>query len=268
MGKTLGLPPWAWPGTLLDKIVLGRDLHSIPYQNLHQFLLDLNLAWAETINGIVAAILPDFVKDLFNRAKIWTWPRDPIILDLDGDGLETVGLSGSTAYFDFDGDGVLSKSGWVGRDDALLVRDKNSNGTIDSGAELFGDFTVLPNGTLAPNGFAALASLDANGDGVIDANDSAFAELNLWRDTSQDGHSGQGELLSLADAGIVSLNLANTLKNQTLANGCGRVAAQQRGTHRRTPCECNTLAREGSFSRAMGECKLALDTFSVARMAA
>ena len=84
---------------------------------------------------------------------------------------------------------------------------------------------------------------------------------------SPDGHSGQGELLSLADAGIVSLNLANTLKNQTLANGCGRVAVQQRGTHRRTPCGCNTLAREGSFSRAdcstsaMGEFRLAIDTF-------
>ncbi|HEX4975233.1 MAG TPA: hypothetical protein VFV48_05050 [Pseudomonadales bacterium] len=190
------------------------------------------------------------LSDLFNRAKIWTWPRDPIILDLGSDGLETMGLSGSTAYFDFDGDGVLSKSGWGGQDDALLVWDRNSNGSIDSGAELLGDFTPLPNGSLAPNGFAALAALDSNDDGILDASDPAFAELKLWRDTSQDGHSGQGELISLAEAGIVAPNLANTLKNQTLANGCGRVAAQQRGTHRRTPCGCNTLSREGSFSRA------------------
>lgn len=194
--------------------------------------------------------LSDFgknIKDWWDRAKSWTWPRDPIILDLDGDGLETIGLAGNV-YFDHDGDGVLTKTGWAGANDALLVWDRNGNGTIDTGAELFGDFTVLPNGTLAPNGFAALAALDANGDGVIDATDPAFAELKLWRDISQDGVSQGGELVSLADAGIVSLNLAHTLKNQNLANG-------------------NQLTREGSFTRldgttgGMGEFKLALDTF-------
>ena len=186
-------------------------------------------------------------KDPFNNAKRWQPPRDPIILDLDGDGLETVGLA-SNIYFDHDDDGVLTKTGWAGANDALLVWDRNGNGTIDTGAELFGDFTVLPNGTLAPNGFAALAALDANGDGVIDATDPAFAELKLWRDISQDGVSQGGELVSLADAGIVSLNLAHSLKNQRLANG-------------------NTLAREGTFTRAdgstsaMGEFKFAIDTF-------
>lgn len=169
---------------------------------------DLVRNWNSLLND-----LGDFFGDLFNRAKNWTWPRDPIILDLDGDGLETVGLA-SNVYFDHDGDGVQTKTGWAGRDDALLVWDRNANGTIDTGAELFGDFTVLPNGTLAPNGFAALAALDANGDGILDASDPAFAELKLWRDIDQNGATGTGELISLADAGIVSLDLANTLKNQ------------------------------------------------------
>jgi len=188
------------------------------------------------------------LPDLFDRAKNWTWPRDPIILDLDGDGLETVGLA-SNIHFDHNGDGVLTKTGWAGKDDALLVWDRNANGSIDTGAELFGDFTPQPNGTLAPNGFAALAALDANGDGILDASDPAFLELKLWRDTSQDGVSQGGEFITLLDAGIVSLNLANTLKNQELANG-------------------NTLSREGSFTRAdgttsgMGEFRLAADTFS------
>jgi hypothetical protein len=158
-----------------------------------------------------------------------------------------VGLA-SNVYFDHDGDGVLTKTGWAGKNDALLVWDRNSNGRIDTGAELFGDFTPMPNGTLAPNGFAALAALDANGDGVIDASDPAFHELKLWRDTSQDGVSQGGEFITLAEAGIVSLNLANTLKNQGLANG-------------------NVLSREGSFTRAdgttaaMGEFRLATSTF-------
>ena len=221
------------------------------------------LSWAAgATSGLTAGAIIDWVNkqnlgsklyDLlhpneFDQAKKWTWPRDPIILDLDGDGLETVGLA-ANIHFDHDGDGVLTKTGWAGKDDALLVWDRNANGTIDTGAELFGDFTVLPNGTLAPNGFAALAALDANGDGILDASDPAFVELKLWRDVSQDGVSQGGEFITLADAGIVSLNLVNTLKNQRLANG-------------------NTLSREGSFTRAdgttsaMGEFKLAADTFS------
>lgn len=192
--------------------------------------------------------IPKNIKDWWERAKNWVWPRDPIILDLDGNGLETVGLA-ANVFFDHNGDGVLTKTGWVGKHDALLVWDRNGNGSIDTGAELFGDFTPLPNGTLAPNGFAALAALDENGDGIIDASDPAFAELKLWRDASQDGISQGGEFITLAEAGIVSLNLANTLKNQNLANG-------------------NQLSREGSFKRAdgstsaMGEFRLAADTFS------
>jgi hypothetical protein len=222
-----GIPALASPNMFPDDFL--RDLFETIIWNPYTQWLNLTL------------------RDLFTRAKRWTRPRDPIILDLDGDGLETVGLA-SNVYFDFDGDGVLTKTGWAGANDALLVWDRNGNGRIDTGAELFGDFTVLPNGTLAPNGFAALAVLDANGDGVIDASDPAFAELKLWRDTSQDGKTGTGELISLADAGIVSLNLVHTLKNQTLANG-------------------NTLAREGTFTRAdgsssgMGEFRLAIDTF-------
>jgi len=199
------------------------------------------------VGSIVLSINDYRDSKAFSDAKKWTWPRDPIILDLDGDGLETVGLA-SNIHFDFDADGVLTKTGWAGKDDALLVWDRNANGSIDTGAELFGDFTVLPNGSLAPNGFAALAALDANGDGILDATDPAFAELRLWRDTDQEGVTGAGELIPLQDAGIVSLNLANTLKNQGLSNG-------------------NQLTREGSFTRAdgttggMGEYKLATDTF-------
>ncbi|MDP2169984.1 MAG: hypothetical protein Q8J96_06130 [Rhodocyclaceae bacterium] len=186
-------------------------------------------------------------SNFFGSAKNWTWPRDPIILDLNNNGLETVGLA-ANIHFDHDGDGVLTKTGWAGKDDALLVWDRNANGTIDTGAELFGDFTVLPNGTLAPNGYAALAALDSNNDGLLDASDPAFAELKLWRDTDQNGVTGAGELITLQDAGIVSLNLAHDLKNQRLSNG-------------------NTLARKGSFTRAdgstsaMGEFHLAVDTF-------
>ena len=187
------------------------------------------------------------ITDLFNAAKNWIMPRDPIILDLDGDGLETVGLSSSYVYFDQDGDGILSRTGWAGPDDGLLVWDRDGNGSIDNGAELFGNFTPLRNGLLAPNGFAALEDLDLNGDGVLDASDPAFSELRVWRDADQDGQTDEGELISLADAGIVSLNVTNNLTNQRLSNG-------------------NQLSRRGSFTRAdgstgaMGEFQLAINT--------
>ncbi|CAD5377721.1 conserved hypothetical protein [Pseudomonas sp. OF001] len=219
----------------------GKDFDIAEY--LEKITLDTLLDLIKSLNG-----LGKDIKDLWDRAKNWDWPRDPIILDLDGNGFETVSLA-SNIYFDHDGDGVLTKTGWVGPNDTLLVWDRNANGSIESGAELFGDFTPLPNGTLAPNGFTALAALDANGDGILDASDPAFTSLKLWRDVSQDGQTGMGEMISLADAGIVSLHLANTLKNQGFANG-------------------NQLTREGSFTRAdgstggMGEFRLATDTFS------
>jgi len=79
----------------------------------------------------------------------------PILLDLDGDGvIGTVGLS-SGVFFDHAADGFAERSGWVAPGDGLLVWDRNANGAIDSGRELFGSETLLPNGLKAVNGFEA-----------------------------------------------------------------------------------------------------------------
>jgi len=135
-----------------------------------------------------APYIPDGFNDKYNDGRSAIVRRDPLILDLDGDGLETVGADDADAVmFDHDGDGVKAKSGWIKPDDGLLVLDRNGNGTIDNGGELFGDSTRKQDGTLAKDGFDALADLDSNGDGVVDANDERFAELRVWRDLNSDG---------------------------------------------------------------------------------
>lgn len=135
---------------------------------------------------------------------------DPIILDLDGNGVGTVSKFGyHGAMFDHDGDGIATATGWVDKSDGLLVRDVNGDGKINDGSELFGDNTRLANGELATSGIEALRDLDDNGDGVIDANDKAFAQLKVWQDKNGDGISSDDELMSLAELGIEKIDLNN-----------------------------------------------------------
>lgn len=144
---------------------------------------------------------------------------DPLALDLDGDGIELTRLSGETSVkFDADGDGVRTATAWIASDDALLVLDRNGNGRIDDGSELFGDQTHLANGQLAADGIAALAELDSNGDGVFSALDARYGDVRLWQDRNQDGVSQADELIRLADAGVASISLTATSPNTSLTD--------------------------------------------------
>ena len=118
------------------------------------------------------------IKDLFGTAEEI---RSPLVVDLDGDGVETVTAEGGV-YFDHDANGFKENSGWVGQDDGILVRDINGNGIIDNGTELFGNNSVLSSGEKAVNGFEALKDLDDNNDGIFDRNDKAWNEVKIWQD--------------------------------------------------------------------------------------
>nr|WP_246432181.1 hypothetical protein [Xanthomonas theicola] len=98
------------------------------------------------------------VNEKFRDAANFLPRRDPLTLDLDGDGIETISADRGV-MFDHDGDGVRSGSGWVSADDGLLVMDRNGNGVIDNGGELFGADTMLSNGGKAASGFDALRDL-------------------------------------------------------------------------------------------------------------
>lgn len=142
----------------------------------------------------------------------------PLTIDLDGNGVSTVAYS-NRRYFDHDGNGLAESTAWVGASDGLLVRDLNGNGAIDNGRELFGSNTRLGDGSLAANGFVALGELDDNHDGVVDANDAAFASLRIWRDANGNGVTDAGELLSIADAGIAGFRTAWSASSLVDANG-------------------------------------------------
>jgi hypothetical protein len=164
----------------------------------------------------------DELRALFQEAE---GIRSPLIIDLDGDGVETISLANGT-HFDHDVNGFAEQTGWVGQDDGLLVRDINGNGFIDNGSELFGNNTLLNNGEKAANGFAALAELDENHDGKIDNSDAAYSQLRVWKDTDGDGVTDAGELMSLGDAGVASIAtgynesmVTDAQGNQHLQNG-------------------------------------------------
>jgi hypothetical protein len=150
----------------------------------------------------------------FETGLQWVLPRDPLILDLDDDGVELT-TSNSAILFDNNADGIKTGTQWAKADDGILVRDLNGNGTIDSGRELFGDQTLLANGQTATNGFQALADLDSNHDGTFDSSDAAYTTLQVWRDLNQDGISQANELQGLSDAGIASINLTANAQGQS-----------------------------------------------------
>ncbi len=157
------------------------------------------------------------IRALFETAKQM---RSPLILDLDRDGIDTLSV-GDTArtHFDHDANGFAERTGWISAQDAFLVRDLNGNGRIDSGRELFGNQTHLSNGATAGNGFIALAELDLNGDGAVDAQEAATAGLMLWRDANSNGITDDGELLTLAEAGVASLLVRYTHSQRVDASG-------------------------------------------------
>lgn len=140
-------------------------------------------------------------------------PSDPLTLDLNGDGvIDTLSLADGV-NFDLNNNGFSEKTAWLASDDGFLVLDKDGNGLITEGNELFGTETLLENGEYASKGYEALIELDDNEDGKISSADSIYSDLLVWRDLNSNGISEANELLSLSDLNIteISVNYAENV---------------------------------------------------------
>ncbi len=136
----------------------------------------------------------------------------PVVLDLDGDGAEFVGISAGVTY-DYDGDGTLEATAWAGADDAILAYDADGNGLVSDASEfVFGNAQLTDLEAVA-------ARFDDNGDGVLDASDAAYSQFGIWQDADLDGVNDDGEFTSLEDAGIASINLVSDGVESQAAGG-------------------------------------------------
>ena len=139
-----------------------------------------------------------------------------------------------------DGDQFAEHTGWVGADDGLLAIDLNGDGIINDVSELFGSATE--------SGFVQLAAYDTNLDGVIDVNDAQFSDLRIWQDLNGNAVTDAGELKTLGDYSITSIDLTATDDGSQNA--------------------LNTVARTGTFTRAdgttgtVGDIEFRIDNFN------
>ena len=185
-----------------------------------------------TWDSLQNACRPDYcnINDMVDCFNLYTWTWNsstclcecgpgcsgsPILIDVEGDGFDLTDSAGGVV-FNLRGDGHPARWSWTaaGSDDAWLALDRDGSGAIDSGVELFGNFTPQP----APpageerQGFLALAEYDkavngGNGDGLIDRHDAIFASLRLWQDANHNGVSEASELHGLRDLGLKSVDL-------------------------------------------------------------
>lgn len=172
------------------------------------------------------------LNDCVNSGGTYDWNscfcgQSPIVIDALGNGFNLTNAAGGIR-FDINGDGVQEQLAWssANSDDVWLALDRNGNGNIDNGTELFGNSTSQPNPPAGEkkNGFLALAVFDksengGNGDGRITSQDAVFGNLRLWQDVNHNGLSEAGELKLLNQAGLAIIDLAYEESRRTDEHG-------------------------------------------------
>ncbi|WP_341929606.1 S8 family serine peptidase, partial [Methyloversatilis discipulorum] len=170
-------------------------------------------------------------------------PTDPLVLDLNGDGVRLTSFGEAPVLFDIDHDGGSKElTGWVNAEDGIVVMDIDDDGVIDGIHETMSEYFNGTAGTDGESGskpfadgFAALKSLDSNGDNRFTSADTAWNNVKVWVDADHDGQTDTGELKTFASLGITSINLLAAAQsglinggNEVLATGSFVMAGQTR----------------------------------------
>ena len=152
--------------------------------------------------------------------SFWSVGYDPIIIDLQSDGLDFIGLESSQAKFDRDGNGTLERTAWVKNTEAILAWDHNADGQINRIDEIEFWSHVNSNGVpLTDMQSLGRPEFDATQDGKFDALDPRWAQFKFWRDLNEDGKSQAGELQTMAQAGVKALHLHSNVLNRRYESG-------------------------------------------------
>ncbi|MFM6633136.1 MAG: LamG-like jellyroll fold domain-containing protein [Microcystis panniformis] len=180
-----------------------------------------NSTWSALImfSGAVGKEVSDVVKETVQSAlkpiNYIAKSLDPLIIDLNNDGLQLISLENSSTRFDIDADGYTENTAWVSPEDGILTIDLNGDGIINNITEIFSE--NYGNGT-AKSGIEALTTLDSTKNGIISAADDQFNQILVWQDLNQDGISQPNELKTLTQHGITSINLSG-LPTETIQDG-------------------------------------------------
>lgn len=188
-----------------------KDITVSPTDTVHRLSLEHVLAADNQIAGGMRSFkfsTLDGSGNITGSCTLRMRAASPIVLDLAGHGrFEGVNLGSSKVRFDVLGTGNKVQTGWIARGMGLLALDRNGDGSISSGLELFGEGTARPDGSKYSNGYEALAAADDNRDGLIDGRDPVFRRLLVWQDVNQDGQSSRDELQPLTSLGITALSV-------------------------------------------------------------
>lgn len=171
--------------------------------NYEKLILNFNISFVPS-NSISESKLIDTKKNKVSQS-------DPLVIDLIGQGYEIINYN-EGAKFDINADGKLDRTSWIRGMSGLLVFDKNNNGKIDNGRELFGEQNS------ATNGFLELSKYDDDKNEKIDSNDSIYKNLRVYLDLNNDRKIQNNELFSLSSLGIKAIYLNFVRKNQYINN--------------------------------------------------
>lgn len=152
----------------------------------------------------------------------------PVILDLDGKGVQTLSRNTSGVRYDLDGDGLADSTSWIGSTEGFLFLDRDGNGTVTNA----GEFSFLGDVPGATSDLQGLRAFDSTKDGILSSTDARWGDFRIWQDKNGNGVAETSEILTLATAGVRSLNLSAA--DYAGANASGDVVIVAKGSYTRT----------------------------------